>query len=122
MKTEVISFTPDDSVVAVILNDDTITVDSIELEVVKPGSTVNLGKGYSDGVRNKAIYTLDDTIKNTGVTETYCAYAKKNVSGVATVAIAGKPQVDGFATTGEVWFDFDNYDANYIIIGRVIGH
>jgi len=122
MKREVFEITPDNSVVAAILNDDTMIVDAISIEVIKPGSTVNLGHGYSDGTNNKCIYTLDDTIKNSGISETYSIYCKKNVSGVATVAIAGKPQTNGFETPGEIWFDFANYDASYTIIGLAIGH
>ena len=122
MKTESFSFTIDDSVVAVILDDTTFNVDSIILTVVKNGSTVNQSNGYSDGARNKCVWTLDDTIKSSGITETYSAYAKKNVSNVATVAVAGKPQVDGFSTPGEIWFDFDNHDVNYTVIGMAFGH
>jgi len=122
MKAEPISFTPDDSVVAVILSDSTLVVDYIILNVVKIGTTANIGSGYSNGTTSKSTCTLYDTIKHTALSETYCAFAEKNVGGVPTVAIAGKPQVDGFSTPGEIWFDFDNFDANYSVIGLAVGH
>lgn len=105
MKTQVFSFPIDDDVIALVLDDDTMTAKSIIMSVAKNGSTVN-ANGYSDGTNNIA----DNT-------DLYCAYVREN----NIEKIKGKVQVGGFSTVGEVWFDFPTHDVTYTATGIVIG-
>lgn len=120
MKTEVGSFTPSASS-TVTLDDDTFQVKGIFLEVSKNGSNVNLGSGFSDSIKNRAIFSLDDTIKDSGRSTTYCVLTKKNVSGVSTISNAGKVITNGFSVAGEFSMSFDNVDnsqtINFIVVG-----
>lgn len=91
----------DGPVVALVLDDDTVTTKRISFSISKNGVTKSHA-GYSDGITN---YSYDST--------TYCAYVKEN----NIEKIKGNVQSGGLDTPGEIWFDFDIYDNTYIING-----
>lgn len=122
MKSEPFSFTPSTSGVTVILDDDTLNVDFIFCQISKNGSNVNASTGFSNGVKHRAKWALDDSIKDSGRTTSYCAYHKKNSSGSAVVAVAGKPAANWNTTTGEFSMSFDTADTSYTVDGYVLGH
>lgn len=101
MAKQTFSFPIYNSVVACVLDDDTMEVKIIALSISKNG-VVKSHAGYSDGVIN---YSSDSNDR--------CAYVKDN----NIEKIKGKVQTGGFDTPGEIWFDFENYDNTYIASG-----
>lgn len=118
MKTEVGSLTVTGAIVTDLLVDSTLTPTAIWCQVYKNGTNVNSSTGYSDGVRHRCGVNLDDTIKKTERSSSYCVMAYANVGGVATKKVSGYPE---FAT-GEVIFHFDTYDSSYSVDYIVIGN
>ena len=119
---EAFSFTPSTSGNTVLLNNSALNVDFIFCQVSKNGSNVNESTGFSDGTRHRAVYTLDDTVKDSGRTTSYCIYAHKNNGGTSAVAVAGHPGANWNTTAGEFIMAFDTADSSYTVDGYVLGH
>lgn len=118
MKIEVGSFTPSASP-TIFLNDSSLVIRGIHFMISKNGSTNNLGHGFSDGTRNRANWTLRDTVVDSGRNTSNCVYNKKLSGGSAVVANAGA--VSSIATAGEFSMAFSTVDNSYSVDFMVIG-
>lgn len=120
MKTESGSFTPQSTTI-LSLDDATMDVKGVYFQVRKNGSNINVGTGFSDSIKNRGGYNLDDTVKDSGRSTTYSIMSNKNVSGASTIANRGKVDTNGFATTGEITMSFANVDNSYVVDFFAIG-
>lgn len=115
MKVEVGSFTPQLGGNTLFLNDDTLTVSSLFFQVSKNGVNVNGSTGFTDGIKNRGKYVLDDTIKSSGRSTSYSVYQYANVGGVATQKLAGKCAITDLYQQGQFGITFDVCDMAYTI-------
>jgi hypothetical protein len=121
MKTETNSFTPTSGPCTIVLDDDTMNVKGVYFQVRKNGSNVNVGTGFSDSIKNRGGYNLDDTVQDSQRSTAYCVFNNKLSGGVSTTANRGKVNANGFSATGEIDMTFDNVDNAYTVDFFAIG-
>lgn len=122
MKTEVGSFTPNSSVCIVGLNDPTINIKALFLQISPNSTSVAEGSsGFTDGVATRSKSSLVTSSKRESKrSTTYAITHYQDVGGVTTRKIAGKPSAGAFGIVGEFSLDFDNYAAisiDFMVIG-----
>lgn len=108
MKTEVGTFSAGSNNVTVFLNDTTLNVKGIFLQISPLGITSNPTTGFGDGITNRSGCPLDMT---------YCITA---YSGT-TNKLAGKTTSTSFSTPGQFSMYFFHYDPSYNIDFMVVG-
>lgn len=122
MKTESKSFTPNSSTVVVSLDDPTINVKALFLQVaINSTTSAEESTGFTDGVNARSKSSLvAGSKKESKRSTTYAITHYQDVSGTVTRKIAGKPAAGAFGTTGEFTLTFDNYASipiDYMVIG-----
>lgn len=108
MKSEVGSFVPNSNSVTVLLNDATLNVKGIFLQVASTSLTGSVITGFTDGVENRS---------GAPRSTTYCI---QGYSGT-TLKVAGKSVAGGLSTPGEFTLSFPVFDGLTKIDFTVVG-
>ncbi len=124
MKIATKSFTPNSTNVTVLLDDDTLVVKGLFLQI-SPDSTTRgeSSTGFTDGTnaRSKSLL-ITSSKRESKRSTTYAITNYQDVSGTTTRKIAGKPAAGAFGTAGEFSLTFDDYDGitpiDYTVIGE----
>jgi hypothetical protein len=120
MKVETGSFTPTGTTSVILLDDDTLVVKGIWLQISPTSSTGEASTGFSDGTRHRAKSLLVTSTKRESKRSTTQAITHyKDVSGTTTLKIAGKPT--DLSVPGEFEMTFSTYDPSISIDFMVVG-
>lgn len=122
-KVEVGSFNVFTSPMTVILDDDTINVKAIHFQVCPTGTTGEASTGFTDGVKHRAKSLLvTSTKRESKRSVTYGITHYKDVGGVTTLKLAGKPTAGGLGVAGEFELEFAaGFDSSIPVDFMVIG-
>lgn len=108
MKTETGQFLPNSNSVTVLLNDSTMNVKGLFLQVASSSITGSVITGFTDGIKNRS---------GAPRSTTYCIQA---YSGT-TLKVAGKSVTGSFSAPGEFTLSFPTFDGLTYIDFMAVG-
>lgn len=120
MRVETGSFSPTGTTTVILLDDSTINIKGVYFQISPTGTTGEASTGFSDGTRHRAKSLLVTSTKRESKRSTTQAITHyKDVSGVTTLKIAGKPT--DISIPGELEMTFATFDPSIAIDFMVIG-
>lgn len=121
MKSEAGTFTPNSSSVTVLLNDNTLNVKALFLQIGKNTAVGEGSTGFTDGVTNRSKSILiNSASRSSRRSTTHCITHYDYISSTVQAVIAGRAVSGSFSTPGQFTLPFDIYSAipiDYIVIG-----
>lgn len=108
MKVETGQFLPNSTSVTVLLNDSTLNVKGLFLQVASSSIGGGVITGFTDGVKNRS---------GAPRSTTYCI----QVYSGTTLKVAGKSTTGSFSTQGEFTLSFPTYDGLTYVDFTVVG-
>jgi hypothetical protein len=98
---------------------DDMVIKDLDITIIKSGSNDVVGRGYVDLNSQVAEYSANNgTTRKSGYSLTKAVYIQEFNGTTWADKVVGTADI---STTGEIWFTFTLYDANYYMIGVARG-